>query len=537
MRPSRKVLPKALALTLLAGLLAAGSAFAQYYDPALRSLDLGTDVQRSPRLLGMGGLSISVPDNHQRLTLWDFAGSPIGAFEADSSSTLELRPGSGSASGAHLGDAGREREDLAGRASGMAFEIFHRDAEGSAWGATGNLRSIRTDHLYSQSVETRRTVSDPEITPVITGPFPYWGKGKLRYAVRMEFAREQQQDVFRNTVSNGAGEFISLDGRTTNPPSAFDPLETTVRRMGIGGAASYPVGRSATLALGYDVIGNRIQGMNDGTKSSSEITEKRPYGIAQATLVGKLGKAFEYGIDDRRWTSSSQQNYFFTISGGVGAVPLQARGKMLERDETGNAFNGRARWTVGNLQFSGQYWTLMTRANYNPPGADDFTAFNLFLRTVYRRAGTDTLALPDSVVRNRVQDNAFGYAGGVSWKLERALVGLEYHWARNAHGETVSGAGPKTIAYDVRAGLEYRCSEIVTGRIGGGIVRRDPDDYMRNDEQAGESASLGLGLTPPRATWGFDLGWTMTWMQSDYPDPVVHRSSHQQVQTLLHWTF
>lgn len=537
MRPSHKVLPKALVLTLLAGLLAIGSALAQDYDSALRSLNLGSDVPRSPRLLGMGGLSLSVPDRHQRLTLWDFAHSPLGAYEADSSSGMELRPGSGSASGDHLGATNLLREDLAGRASGMGFEIFNRDGQGSAWGATGNLRSIRTDNVYDLTTESRRTVSYPDVRPIITGPFPYWGKGKVHYALNLLLGHEQFEDQYRAIVTNGAGEFISMDGEKINAPSLFLPIETRVRHTGAGIAASYAVARNATLALGYDATGSRILALNDSKRSSSEIRETRPYGTLQATLVGKLGNSIEYGLDERHWTSKSQQDWLISFSSGVGAVPLQGGGKLLNRKETGNAFNGRFRWTGGNLQLAGQYWTRMTRADYTPPPAGDPRSFNVFLNQLYYRVGADTLALPDSAVANRDQDNAFGYAGGLSWKLKRGVAGLEYHWARDMRSGSISGGGPRAISYDVRAGLEYQCSSIVAGRIGAGMLWRDPDDFMRNDQWKGESASLGLGLTPPGATWGLDLGWNLTWMRSDYPDAMAHRSSHQQLQSLLHWAF
>jgi hypothetical protein len=531
------MLPKALVLTVLAGLLAAGSAFAQYYDPALKSLAIGSDVPRSPRLLGMGGLSLSVPDRYQHLSLWDFARSPVGAYDEDTTSTMELRPGSGSASGAHDNATHAEREDLAGRASGMDYELFHRDSEGSAWGAVGTVRSIRTDHVFNATTETRETVSDPEVVPILTGPFPYWGKGKLHYAARMTFAREEMQDEYRGLVSNAAGDFLSLDGRTLDAPGLFDPLKATVRRTGLGLAASYPAGKHATVALGYDVLSDRIAGSNDGSRSVSQVNEKRPYGIAQATLVGTLGKSIEYGFDERHWSSSSQQNWFFSISAGVGAVPLLGRGKLLERKETGNAFNSRVNWTSGNVRVSGQYWTLQSRADFTPPGAGDKTSFNLFLSQIYYRTGADTLSLPDSVISNRDQSNAFGYAGGVSWKLKRGVAGLEYHWGRDIQSSTIAGSGPKAISSDVRAGLEYKCSAIVAGRVGAGLQWQDPDDYVRDDEWKGESASLGLGLTPPAASYSLDLGWTMTWLQTDFPDPLRHRGSHQQLQALLHWTF
>jgi hypothetical protein len=478
-----------------------------------------------------------VPDRYQAFTLWDFAGSPIGAYGTDSSSTMELRPGSGSTSGAHTGSSGQEREDLAGRATGMGFELFHRDAEGNAWGAAGRVNSLRADHPYDLATEARRTISDPEIMPILTGPFPYWGKDKLRFAVRMQFANEHLVDDYRGIVSNPEGEFISLDGTTVRPPSLFDPTEATVRRTGVGAAFSYPAGEHATLAVGYDAVADRIAGRNNGIKSVSEVNETRPFGIAQATLVGKLGKSFEYALDERHWNSSSHQKWAFSVSSGVGAIPLTGRGELLEREEIGNAFNGGFRWSTGNLRLSGRYWTLMTRADYSPQTAGERPSFNVFLSNIYYRSGADSLALPDSVVSNRDQTNAFGYAGGLAWKLSRGIVGVEYHWARDANGETITGAGPQAVSYDVRAGLEHKCSDIVTGRVGGGMLWRNLDERTYGNKWRGVSASLGLGLTPPRARWGLDLGWTMSWLQTDYPDPLDQHSSNQQLQSLVHWTF
>ena len=87
MSPTRWVLPRALSLSLLAALIGAATASAQYYDPVLRSLDLSTGpVARSPRLLGMGGLSAVIRDSDARIDLWDFAGMPVGLAADDTTS-------------------------------------------------------------------------------------------------------------------------------------------------------------------------------------------------------------------------------------------------------------------------------------------------------------------------------------------------------------------------------------------------------------------------------------------------------------------
>ncbi len=536
MRPSRRILAKAVFLASLAGVLAAGSAFAQFYDPALTTLGLSTDVARSPRLLGMGGLSLAVPDRNQSLTLWDFAGSPVGAYGTDSSSTIDLWPGSGSADALAYGVDHPVRQNLAGRATDGRFEAFHRDAEGTAWGVAGVVRSLRLDQLASASTEARRTVALPEATPLITGPFPYFGGGKLHYAVRFNFSREHVEDTYLGTVSNAAGEFIALDGTTLTPPSLFDPVQWDVRRVGIGTAWSYPLGRNATLAAGVDVDQNRLLGTNDQKKSSSQVNEKRPVRTFQGTLVGKLAKSLEYGFDDRYWTSSSQQNWVMSVSAGVGTYPLNGRGKLLEREEKGNAFAGQMRWTHGPVVFGGRYWTRAGQVTLTPPDANDRTAFNLFLNRVYQIPTADSLALPDSIVANETKERSFGYGFGASWKLsQRALAGAEYHWGRRAYSQDIAGSGPKPIQWDFRAGLEYQCSPIVTGRIGGGYGWRDADDLTEHNEFKSQMVSLGLGLKPPGASYGVDIGWSMTWSQNDFDDPTGQHGSHQQVLALIHW--
>jgi hypothetical protein len=135
MSPLRRVLVNSLVLTLAAAPLGAPAASAQFYDPALQSLDLQSDVARSARLRGMGGLVLVIPDRNNHLTLWDFAGSPLGAFAEDSTGTLDLRPSTGSGSGAHNRPSGLgERQDFAGRVTEIEFETFYRDHKSAAYG-------------------------------------------------------------------------------------------------------------------------------------------------------------------------------------------------------------------------------------------------------------------------------------------------------------------------------------------------------------------------------------------------------------------
>ena len=118
MSPTRWVLPRALSFTMLAAALGVVPAQAQLYEPAILSLDLATaSAARSPRLIGMGGLSITIPDRNTQINLWDLAALPAGLVFDDTTSTMDIRPGTGSVSGVRTIDGGRERQNLAARST------------------------------------------------------------------------------------------------------------------------------------------------------------------------------------------------------------------------------------------------------------------------------------------------------------------------------------------------------------------------------------------------------------------------------------
>src|SRR5712691_10655041 len=130
MSPTRWVLPRALSLSLLAVMFGAATASAQFFEPALRSLDLSTGpVARSPRLLGMGGLSLAVPDRDASINLWDFAGIPVGLASDDTTSTLDVRPGTDALSSVTRLSSGRERQNLAARSTLAQMEAVYRNHE------------------------------------------------------------------------------------------------------------------------------------------------------------------------------------------------------------------------------------------------------------------------------------------------------------------------------------------------------------------------------------------------------------------------
>lgn len=540
MSSSRRVLAKALSLTLLAVAGLASAASAQFYEPAIRSLGLTSDaLARSPRLLGMGKLQLVVDDRDASLNLWDFARNPMGLAGDDSVSTVDVRPGTDAIHGAHSQlDALRTyREDLAGRSVRSQFEAVHRSKDGTAFGVIFDANSVRFDRPFADETELRRAVTAPSLQPIITGRFPYVGGGKVRYAVRGTFESERLVDQYRRIVGNAAGEFIGLDGLQVNPPDFFNPDEYKVSGSGFGGFLSYDVSKDHVLAVGIDALNQTWKGSNNGFKYASQIDEKRPYKVGQASLVGHFGRSLEYGVDGRGWLSSSQQDWRFTLSAGVGADPLTGRGKLLEREEKGSSLDSRIKWHSGATTLGGQLWTRATKTTYTPPGANDFTSLNRFLNQLAGVVGGDTLSLPDSVIAGEDRTFAFGYGFGVGYQLQRAVLGTEFHWGRDLATNLLNGEGPKQVGWDVRAGLEYRCTNVVTGRLGYLFRSFDQDELTRSNEYTGHTASLGLGLRPVGTTWSVETGYAFEWLASDFGDPGATQRSRQNLSMQVHWGF
>ncbi len=297
MSPTRWVLPRALSLSLLAAMFGAATASAQFFDPALRALDLSTGpVARSPRLLGMGGLVLAVPDRDASIELWDFAGMPVGLAADDTTSTLDLRPGTDALSSVSHLPAGRERQELAARSTLAQMEAVYRNHDsGSMFAVVGDVSSLRWDRPFSRAVEVREGLLHPQIMPVLGGVVPRILSGHLAWATHLRFRSENVEDHYRLIVANAAGEYIDLGGGQLPPPGQFAPTNTDVTTTAFGLSTAYTMGRRTRLGLGIEHENNHIEGRNDLPRSSSETSEPRPYWIGQAALVGGFGRTFEYG--------------------------------------------------------------------------------------------------------------------------------------------------------------------------------------------------------------------------------------------------
>lgn len=539
MSPTRWVLPRALSLTLLAVAFATGPASAQYYDPALRALDLSTgQVSRSPRLLGMGGLSLVVPDRDNQTNLWDFTRIAVGLASDDTTSSLDFRPGSHSLSSARTLPLGRERQNLAARSTFMGTEAVYRNREsGGVFGVVADLSGLRWDQPYSSTVEVRQGLLRPEGTAILGGTVPRLFDQHLAWAAHMRFRNEHVEDQYRSIVTNAFGDWIGLGGAQLDPPGEFTPTDTRVNTSAWGLSTDYKMAQSTHLAFGIEHETNRIKGTNELPRSTSEIAEDRPYWIGQAALVGHLGRGFEYGVTGIGRLSDSEQDWRFTTSAGVGGIALTGRGNLLTREEKSSEMRARFRWMPGKAVISGTVATAAHKITIDPPNPNDPTSLNRFINLAFNREGADSLALPDSIGHVESRRYAFGGGGGASYRFGRTTVGAEYHWARDAREATTSGIGPRQIVWDVRAGLERPLGNGLLGRLGYQYRDVDEDDHLTGNEYKASAFAVGLGYQPAGTSWSFESGYRIEFRNQDFGDPNDEHQSRQNLAMQLHWSF
>jgi len=534
-------------MVLLPGMaLLPAPARAQFYEAARQSLGLSPDpIARSPRLLGLGRLTLVVPDVNNRITMWDFAGNPTGLLDADSTSTLAFRPGSSSAASVRdVSGVGAtiERQDLAAREVRLGYEAWRRRPGASAFGAIGDFGVLRLDRPFNGAFERRSRFSQPNVMAVLNGRLPYVKTARALCALRAVYGFESAVDEYRLIERNAAGEYVDRDGQLAGPPDAFAPDDTELQMQGAGAAVSVRVARWLTLAAGADAARSRIKSENRGERYVSERRETRPVGIGQASAVGRIGNSFEYGVDGRGWTSASNETWVFTIStntGGAGATPLAGRGDLNDRRELGSKLRTRARWTIGPLELGGSYGTAFRRVKLTPRLSNGRNSFNALLDSIYYRTRADTTTYPDSAVFNRTEDRSWEAAGGLAYQLPggRGVVGVEYHRGRDLFQQTLTGLGPKRVNWDVRGGIEYRCNPVFTGRAGYVHRWEDRDDFTRQNEYVGNGVTLGMGLRPAGSIWSFESGYAFEWSQADYGSPARPRGTRQQLAAQVQWVF
>jgi hypothetical protein len=248
MSPRRRVLLSALTPVIMLLAALAVPASAQIYDAARGSLGFSLDaIERSPRLLGMGQLTYVGDDPHTRITLWDFAANPLGILSADSTSTIEVYPGTSSYSGDHRADNGASdlwRQVLAGREGRVSGEVWRRDGNRAAYGLAGTFAQLSTDAIAGESIERRSTYGQPTVMPVLVGHVPFVKSDRWLYSARFYYSGENVAADYFETVVNPQGEFIDQSGTPTDPPENFTATDYNVRSVGGGLGVGYDRGRA-----------------------------------------------------------------------------------------------------------------------------------------------------------------------------------------------------------------------------------------------------------------------------------------------------
>jgi hypothetical protein len=539
MRPSRWVRLSALLAIGVVMLAGASAASAQtLLDDSRQSLDLLPDpTLRSPRLLGMGRLTLVVDEPNNALTLWDFAQMPAGIQDADTVSVFEVRPSTAAASTLHdiLG-TGHERQSLAARDVIMGYEGWRRAPGATAFGVVGDFGLLRTDLPYNATSEERTHFSRPTLIPAVNGPMPFIFKEHMRYGLRGIYSFEKNKREYREFVQNSFGQYLDENGTVLQPPDEFQPLDTEVSTTGLGASARYEFGSWLRAGAGVDAVHSKISRENLGLRHGTFIDETRPMVIGQAVLRGTTGGHFEWIADGRTWTSSSEPTWRYTTSAGQGSLPLSGRGKLLERDETGNTLRSRVRIFSGAFEVGGSISTGYRKIEVTPPAINDITSFNYFRNITYLRQNADSIFLPDSVVANTQEQRSWEAGGGVSWRSPwRALLGVEYHVTHSDLEQTVLGKGPQRAVWDVRSGIELPMGETLLGR--GGFIYRsdDTDELTANNEYISNSVTLGLGIRPAGRTWFIETGYAYEWLRGDYADPQQTRGVRNQFMAQVRW--
>jgi hypothetical protein len=538
MSPTRWFLTRALSLSSLALVCAATTASAQYFEPALRSLDLSTgSVARSPRLLGMGGVSLAVPDRDVSLDLWDFTGMPVGLASDDTTSTLDLRPNTGALSSTSPLPFGRERQNLAARGNQAQMEAVYRNhVSGGVFGLVGNVNSLRWDHPYASTVEQREGVRYPEVMPVLGGVFPRILHGHLYFAAHARFRTESVEDKYRLIVTNAAGQYVGLGGDELDPPTDFTPTRSNVTTSAYGVSTAYSIGAATKFALGIERETDRIHVTNDQTLSSYETDETRPWWNGQAALVGSMGHTFQYAVSGKGRLSHSEADWRFSKAFQAGGNALAGRGNLDTRKEKASELDARARWSQGSVTLAGELFTAANKVNIDPPNANDPTTFNRFINATYNLLGAGG-GYPDSVTQGESRHWAFGWGGGASYRFGRSTLATEFNWLRDAAATRLLGAGPRRIAWNVRAGLEHPLGARMRGRVGYVYHWVDEDDYTAGNEYKGNAASVGFGYTPVGTSWSLESGYLFEFRSQDSSAAGALRQSRQNLAVQLHWAF
>ena len=543
MDPKRWVRSFVGILAVCSAIVAAAPAHAQFYDDTRRSLDLGPDpLARSPRMVGMGGLSLALEDVHHRYDVWEFSANPAALMQSDTVSSFELYPGTTARNTLHdepVGGSTRERQDFALREFRTGYEGWRRSKEGASFGVTGDFNRLRTDTPQATNAELRSQFSMPRTSLVISGRMPFIMPQRLSYGLMFTHRYEARADETHGLFSNAVGDYIDKNGVTLSPIQALDPSHYGIRSVGVRFGVLLRATPWLKVGGAYDYLGHSIEGRNDAVRNTSEIREQRPYGTYTASAAGHFA-GLKFVGDASRWsTGKTDQTWVVSYSTGTGQPPIAGRGLFQRRDETGGEVRGRVSYTVNAVTLSAGGGSYHRDVTTTAPAANDLTSFNHFLNVLSARSSADSLSLPDSLLSNasKEQGTEFGFGGAYKLPWRAAVLGAEYHTANSTLDQLIAGQGPQRQATDIRMGLEVPMNDRLQLRGGYDHRKIDNDKHLSQDEFVSNAVTSGFGYTPHASSWRFDFGYQVRWGRADFGDPTRVRTSEQTGLCRVRWVF
>lgn len=540
MSASRGLRLSALAWMILGAVAAPAVSSAQVIDPIFEHFGIARDpLARTPRLVGLGTVAL-VSDRNNHLTLWDFARNPAGLHAEDTTSTIDIRPVTESRSGTQTvnGDQGpAARQNLGARTNLVGYEFFRRTPKRNAYGFYGDLASQNVDTPFAEDIGRSAYASTPGGSIVLDGPVPMVKSHRMIYAMRVSYLKQASGDRYRRMVTNPTGGYLDLRGDELPPPNFFDPDEHTITATAVGTSFAYDFGPWLTASVGGEGIQAKVRSSNTDLRYESGRGGTRPYGIGQATLAGRIGKDLSWIADGRTWQASNEERWNFTLAASITQPPLTGRGTLLKRYEEGSQFRTRARWIKGAIELNGEIGTWYQQVRITPPAVGDPTSFNAFRNTIPGRVNADSLVIPDSIVRDTRDLRDMHVAFGGAWRLlgDRALLVAEYHSLTQEVEQVSTGAGPELHRNDVRTGLEYRCTPLLTARFGYVYRTEDLDDFTARNEYVRQSLTAGFSVRPRNASWDLAIGALHEWSRPDFDSPTDLRETREQVAMQVRW--
>jgi len=516
----------AIALAAAAITTIAAAAHAQTLAPAIdRPGSERQTTQPSLRLVTLGGMSLAISDENNEINLWDFAGSSLGLLGDRDSTSLDIFLDSRAASDRHTFGP-QDREAVHTRSLNLGMQAVGRSPGKFAAGLDAGYLSSGAQFPVQDDIYIDHSSSIPLGIPTFNGVIG----GKIGWGAHLTFANESASDDRR--IDNFDGTTVDLDnGELIESRTPFTPNENKTSVNGLGLGLGYYGLKDAQFAVNWDRVKDHVRAQNENPRRVYETEERiksdefsiaailHPSWITAGAQAGKRGY-------------DSNEEYRFSLSGGLNGPPLSSRGDRLTHDLEQKYVRVRVALeppAIEGLLVGADYNVRYDRLDTAPAtGAGNFNDF-------MDQIATDTLGIVPDVVATRSELRHVNGGLGVGYRVNpRILVGLEGHAYRSAFdGEQTTS---KQTIKDIRGGIEFAVSPRWTGRIGGFHRAIDDNTYTENDESVSNAFTAGVGWMKS-SRYQMDAGFELGNRSTDYPDPTDLHGSTFRFVLYNRWAF